>query len=388
MMRRVTDSLRSPRSRAAWWLAGARIPPEWRARHRAVVALRVAQAARVLALLTLAWIPIDLWRLGFGHVLLSLPLRVATALLLWALARAAPRLPATAAVLASMWLQAVAFAALQLAVDPTHVAALQIGYGLFPFVLAAQLALFPLSWWRILVAALAPATQLAVVLAAQPPGPTQAWSEAWLFVLIVAIAAWTGQAQLHLLVDLLGARRDAFHDPLTGLANRRAAGERLEAARAHALRHGEPLSVLMLDIDHFKRVNDVHGHADGDRVLVALADALREELRAGDLGARHGGEEFLAVLPASGASQAREAAERVRAHVQALRIPLADGPLSITISIGVATLHADESCAALLARADAALYRAKEGGRNRCVAAPPPIDGDTVPATTADRSDA
>lgn len=151
-MRRVTDSLRSPRSRAAWWLAGARIPPEWRARHRAVVALRVAQAARVLALLTLAWIPIDLWRLGFGHVLLSLPLRVATALLLWALARAAPRLPATAAVLASMWLQAVAFAALQLAVDPTHVAALQIGYGLFPFVLAAQLALFPLSWWRILVA--------------------------------------------------------------------------------------------------------------------------------------------------------------------------------------------------------------------------------------------
>ena len=360
------------------------MPAGCRERHRAVVALRVARAAHVLAVLTLAWIPIDLARLGMAHALPSLPLRLATALLLRALARAAPRLSPMGAVQASMWLQAVAFAALQLAVGPQRADALQIGYGLFPFVLAAQLALFPLPWWCILVAALAPATQLAVVLVAQPPGPLQAWSDAWLFVLIVAVAAWTGQAQLHLLVELLGARHDAFHDPLTGLANRRAAGERLDAARAHALRHGEPLSVLMLDIDHFKRVNDLHGHADGDHVLVALADALRQELRAGDLGARHGGEEFLAVLPASDAAQAHEAAERIRLHVQALRIPLAEATLSITVSIGIATLHADESAPALLARADGALYRAKAGGRNRCEIAAAPIDGDAFvpPADT------
>ena len=336
---------------------------------------RVAQAARVLAGLTLAWVPFDLLRLGTGHALAALPVRVATAAALFALARVAPRWSARAAVHASVWLQAIAFAVLQVLADPSRSpAALQIGYGLFPFVLAAQLALFPLPWWRTLVAALAPATQLAIMLLADAGGPAQAWSGTWLFVLIVAVAAWTGQAQLQLLVELLGARHDAFHDPLTGLPNRRAAGERLAASRAHALRQGEPLSVLMLDIDHFKRVNDVHGHADGDRVLVALARALREELRAGDLAARHGGEEFLVVLPASDTAQARDAAERIRAHVQGLPLPLADATLSVTISIGVATLHADEPCDALLARADAALYRAKAGGRNRCVVVPAPVD--------------
>ena len=353
------------------WARAGEVPPPCIATHQAVVRERAARLARVLAIATLGWSLLDFAWLGVASALPALPLRVLVTLGLSALATRAPRMGTHAVVHALVWVQAIPFTALQLLVAPLHESALEIGYGLFPYILAAQLALFPLAWWRTLLAASAPALQLGVIWWMHPPAVAYLFSGLWLFVLIVAIAAWTSQAQLRLLVDLLGARHDAFHDALTGLANRRSAGERLEAARAHALRAHQPLSVLMLDLDHFKRVNDRWGHAEGDRVLVALAGILRGELRAGDLAARHGGEEFLAILPGCDAAQALEAAERLRTSVAARRIALSGAHIRVTVSIGAATLQGDEPADRLVARADAAMYRAKGEGRNRCVAAAP-----------------
>jgi diguanylate cyclase (GGDEF)-like protein len=139
--------------------------------------------------------------------------------------------------------------------------------------------------------------------------------------------------------------------------------------RARAERQRAPLSVLMLDIDYFKRINDRCGHAAGDGVLLAVADVLRHELRASDLGVRHGGEEFLVILPGDSAAQAFEVAERIRGEVAQLAVPLDGDTASITVSVGIATFNGSESGEQLVARADAALYRAKQGGRNRSVLA-------------------
>lgn len=150
-------------------------------------------------------------------------------------------------------------------------------------------------------------------------------------------------------------------DALTGAANRRALDEALTVAIAEARRDGRPLSIAMLDLDHFKRYNDRHGHQAGDELLRVAVQAWQRELRPGDTLARYGGEEFLAVLPSSDPGGSVVAADR-------LRSALPDG---VGASAGVATWDGEESGAALIARADAALYRAKEAGRARTVASVP-----------------
>lgn len=169
-----------------------------------------------------------------------------------------------------------------------------------------------------------------------------------------ALAAWRATAQeMHTL---------AHTDALTGLANRRAAQEVLGREVARAARYQRELALLMLDLDRFKVLNDRHGHPVGDRVLVALAERLRAHVRASDLIARWGGEEFVVVAPETSAAQAQRLAEQLRAHVQ--RDPFLDGH-RITISLGVASYREGDDVEALVARSDAALYRAKAGGRNR-----------------------
>ncbi len=166
--------------------------------------------------------------------------------------------------------------------------------------------------------------------------------------------------------------RQAHTDFLTELANRRYFLELAEAELARTLRYGKPFSLLMLDIDHFKAVNDEHGHKAGDVVLQKLADVMTKTLREVDVVGRLGGEEFAAILPETSGAKAWEAAERMRLAIAATAMPLEGGaPLRITVSIGVTTL-ADKSTDIdmLLRQADEALYAAKHGGRNRvCMAA-------------------
>lgn len=161
-------------------------------------------------------------------------------------------------------------------------------------------------------------------------------------------------------------RQFATTDHLTGVANRRhfldGATQEFERAR----RYGGPLSVIMADIDHFKRINDSHGHQVGDRVIQAFATTLQSCLRACDRVGRLGGEEFAVILPETAAPEAAVVAERIRAQVETLAVPLPDGgTLAFTASFGCATRAPQEgSVAATLARADAALYRSKHAGRN------------------------
>lgn len=158
----------------------------------------------------------------------------------------------------------------------------------------------------------------------------------------------------------------ATTDGLTGLDNRRAFMQRAEDMLRQAERFGHPCSVLMMDIDHFKSVNDGHGHAIGDEALRAVARVMRECLRGVDVLGRLGGEEFAAILPETGDGKAALVAERLRAGVEALRVDLAGGDvLRLTLSLGIAGKRPGETLESLLGRADAALYAAKQAGRNR-----------------------
>jgi two-component system cell cycle response regulator len=160
-----------------------------------------------------------------------------------------------------------------------------------------------------------------------------------------------------------------FEDPLTGLANRRFILTQLTGAVSAARRHGRALSVAVIDIDHFKGVNDAHGHAAGDRVLAAVAGSMREHLRAEDQLGRLGGEEFLALLPDADAHAAATAAEKLRSEVASLAVEHEGRDLGVTISAGWAAWDG-EAPEALLRRADEALYEAKRGGRDRVAGAP------------------
>lgn len=155
----------------------------------------------------------------------------------------------------------------------------------------------------------------------------------------------------------------AERDPLTGVYNRRRLLERLEEEVERSCRGHDPLSVCMLDLDHFKQVNDRHGHQAGDEALRQVAIALAASLRSIDTLGRYGGEEFVLVLPQTSRNGAREKAERVRGAVDLLRT----GSGQVTVSIGVAGYRPGDSVDTLLARADAALYEAKDSGRNRVV---------------------
>jgi len=172
-----------------------------------------------------------------------------------------------------------------------------------------------------------------------------------------------------ILVNAIGRQQARLHhkvvtDPLTGLLNRHALEPALENAVAQARADGTPMTALTLDLDHFKRVNDAYGHAVGDDVLCAFGRLLREGSRAGDSVFRLGGEEFLVLLRGTGSDDAARLADKLRRVV-------ADAPLLVghplTTSVGFAVLGAREGRDSWLARADAALYRAKAGGRNRVV---------------------
>lgn len=168
-----------------------------------------------------------------------------------------------------------------------------------------------------------------------------------------ALGRWDLDAEL---------RYKAYHDPLTGHFNRRALQETLAREVARFQRYRTPFSLLMFDLDHFKAVNDRHGHEMGDKVLKQVARLAREALREPDVVGRWGGEEFLVLLPDTDAGKARVVADRLGQGIAEAHF---EGPGQVTASLGLATLREGESQDQLLRRVDEALYRAKEGGRDR-----------------------
>jgi diguanylate cyclase (GGDEF)-like protein len=169
--------------------------------------------------------------------------------------------------------------------------------------------------------------------------------------------------------NLAVAEMRAASDALTGLPNRRSADETLKRMAAHAGRTVTPLSAVLLDLDHFKAINDLHGHEQGDKALAAVAEILATTLRVSDFAARYGGEEFLILLPDTDGPGARDAAEKLRQAIERTEI---DTVGSLTGSFGIATMPDDATdVEQLIRRTDRALYLAKAGGRNRVETAQP-----------------
>jgi diguanylate cyclase (GGDEF)-like protein len=186
----------------------------------------------------------------------------------------------------------------------------------------------------------------------------------------------TGQRILDLQEQLLAAqealRHEASHDPLTGLWNRAVILDRLEGELARCRREAKAVGVLMVDVDHFKRINDAHGHPAGDAALREVSRRLTAAVRPYDTVGRYGGEEFLLVLSECDAVRTAQLGERLRQAVAAPPLDLPEGPVEVTISVGGAATDAPERAdgAGLVRAADAALYRAKGAGRNRVEMAP------------------
>ncbi len=203
--------------------------------------------------------------------------------------------------------------------------------------------------------------------------PDDSWPRVlWGAALVpIGVAGVVGTVVMRMLMELDAVRRQvqelAVTDGLTGICNRRHFLELAEAEFLKSSRYGLALSVLMVDVDVFKALNDRHGHAIGDEVLRRIAGVATQCLRRADLLARYGGEEFVVLLPLTETGPAAEVAERLRAGVEDFRLDIADGePLGVTVSVGVATRTAQTpSLHVLLQEADRALYRAKAAGRNR-----------------------
>ncbi|HET9623518.1 MAG TPA: sensor domain-containing diguanylate cyclase [Kofleriaceae bacterium] len=172
-------------------------------------------------------------------------------------------------------------------------------------------------------------------------------------------------------IENVRLHRVAVTDPLTGAYNREFLMQRLPVEIASAAECDRALSVAMVDVDHFKSVNDHYGHGVGDLVLTEVARRLRGAIRAGDVLVRYGGEEFLAVLPKADAGRAWEVGERMRQRICERAFDVGDGlALLLRVSVGIAQWRAGEKLPSLIERADAALYGAKDRGRNRVEVAP------------------
>ncbi len=177
----------------------------------------------------------------------------------------------------------------------------------------------------------------------------------------------------------------ATTDPLTGLANRSQFHVRALTEMSHSRRSNIPVSLVLADVDFFKRINDTHGHDAGDKVLVRLAGLLRTSLRDVDVLARWGGEEFLALLPASDIESATEVAERLRKAVAAAHIDIGGQVVQVTMSFGISQILCTDDLLPATARADRALYESKRDGRNRVTALAPIAndDADVAPGIAA-----
>lgn len=204
------------------------------------------------------------------------------------------------------------------------------------------------------------------------------------YLVYVAISVLRSHAEYQQRLDLdqdLRSQRDLFArqsriDPLTELANRRHFADELERATQRTLRDSRPLTLVLMDLDHFKKVNDTHGHAVGDACLVAIARQLKSFFHGdGELVARLGGEEFGVVLQGEGLETGRQRAEAFRQHLAANRIELDGKRLTMTVSIGIAQFnaatHGDDD--GLYRAADVAVYQAKAAGRNRTAGATPAV---------------
>ena len=240
------------------------------------------------------------------------------------------------------------------------------GYNLMPLLIVSMLGVFPLTLdWGVALIAMSTIPYLGLQAVQGRLMTADTANMLWMLLMLGGIALWVQASQLLMLLRLY---RESTQDPLTGLINRRALMKRLTSEIAHLAEGRIPFSILMFDLDRFKRINDNYGHLIGDKVLKATATVLQSGLRQHDIIARFGGEEFVAVLPACGSNEALAIAERIRGSCHGTQLAAPNGDIiRLSTSIGVTEYEPGEAIEATLNRVDESLYKAKELGRNRVV---------------------
>ncbi|WP_114416217.1 GGDEF domain-containing protein [Marinospirillum perlucidum] len=259
-----------------------------------------------------------------------------------------------------------------------------VGYSFIPMLLIAFLSVFPLT----LVESSAIGLVIFVVelLALSITGglsTAYGWQDLWLLATLLIISLWANHSQVSALLRLY---RQASMDSLTGLLNRGILMKQLNQLYEQRQKQVEdkeeasPITLLMFDLDRFKKVNDTYGHSVGDQALQVFAQILRSELRKNDLVARYGGEEFMAVLPGTAKQDSLEVAERIRKQCEHAFVLAHDGQkVFFTTSIGITEVRQDEKLETALQRVDSRLYMAKNQGRNRYIDADLPQDAPVHP---------
>jgi len=241
-----------------------------------------------------------------------------------------------------------------------------VGYTFMPFMIIVMLGLFPLTLISsLLIMALVVISYIGLQAWLGTLGNQESINMFFLFPLFMGIVLWLQSCQLLMLLELY---RESTRDVLTGLINRRVLMKFLDNEIEQYRNHGRRFSILMLDLDRFKRINDDYGHFTGDLVLKEAARLLVKELRISDIVSRFGGEEFVAILPGLGQEEAMPVAERMRKACAGSFVTSPDGEkVTFSTSIGVSEYIDGENIELALKRADDALYNAKEQGRNKVI---------------------
>lgn len=331
---------------------------------------RARMFALLFGLATPVWIPIDRWLLPEEAMgaLMALRLLTGVALLLLALWKATPTLKSALLRIAVFVLITLAFyLVVEVLTGTTFRTPGLIGYTALPLLLVAVLALFPLTLIESVLLQLA--VGAAVIGLHHSLGLLDdrgVLGLLWILLLFSGFALLAQGIQLHLLMLI---HRQATRDNLTGLFNRGALLRHATLVVEEGKRRNTSYAVLMVDLDRFKMINDTYGHLAGDNVLRAVAGVLDSDACATCLPGRFGGEEFMLLMCNTTLPQALEYAEQLRSDIAGLAIDTGAGLLSVTTSVGVALSAPGEAIAAVMHRADQALYAAKDGGRNRVVSA-------------------
>lgn len=250
---------------------------------------------------------------------------------------------------------------------PGHNFEFESTYALLPIIHVVMLTIFPLTAIEsLLLMAITAIFHLAVDYMSGSIMAPQNLSAYWIQTVLSVLVIWSQISQLHMILRMY---RQANLDPLTGIYNRRMLLQLANNAILSCQLKEMPLSILLLDLDKFKRINDEWGHPTGDAVLQALTRTLQSHFRKSDIFGRYGGEEFVVFLPGCETKTAEQIAERVLSVVKEMQVPVTAPPyhLSITTSIGVASLADNDDLYTLFERADHALYKAKSSGRNQMI---------------------
>jgi len=246
------------------------------------------------------------------------------------------------------------------------VASIPLVFSMMPYLIVAMAGLFPLTVAGGLFLVAIIFVPLSLLEFNQFNGDyLQLFYKFWLFSLFAGISLWLQSGQLLMLMKLY---RESTIDPLTGLINRRVLLRQARLEEQHSAQDSIPFSVIMFDLDRFKRINDTYGHMIGDRVLTMVGNVMRREFRSSDIIARFGGEEFVAILPGLSIEQSIDVAKRIANAIRDEAVALNDGNfIHVTSSIGVTQYQQNESIEATFKRVDDLLYRAKATGRDTVV---------------------